>query len=75
MTGDAFVEFARKLLVLPLGACPAGNRSIVSRLYYGVFHAARQFIEDQLGFPHQNFDSNNKHREERLLDTYRQFWI
>ena len=63
MTGDAFVELARKMLVFQPTSGPAGTRSVVSRAYYGVFHAVRHFIETQLGFERQkSVDGDNPHR-------------
>lgn len=63
MTGGEFIAFARKLLTLPAARCAAGYRSITSRLYYGAYHEALAFIEDELGFRHRKMDDNvNKHQ-------------
>jgi hypothetical protein len=63
MTGGEFIAFARKLLVLPAAQCAAGYRSITSRLYYGAYHEALVFLEDDLGFRHRKADDNsNKHQ-------------
>lgn len=48
MTGSDFIEFARKLGE-QYADDPAAIRSVVSRLYYGVFHIAKKHLED-LGF-------------------------
>jgi uncharacterized protein (UPF0332 family) len=45
MTGREFLTLAGKLAVMQqLG--PAGERSAVSRAYYGVFHLAKELLED-----------------------------
>lgn len=63
MTGEEFISLARKLLTLPAARCPAGYRSVTSRLYYGAYHEALAFIEDELGFHHRKLDDNaNKHQ-------------
>ena len=63
MKAADFIAFARILLTLPAAQCPAGYRSITSRLYYGVYHVALEFIESELGFPHRKADdNNNKHQ-------------
>lgn len=58
MTGNDFLEFARKAIVMHRGS-PAALRSVVSRAYYGVFHLARDFLED-LAF--QSPKDENSHR-------------
>lgn len=79
MNAAEFIAFARKLVVLPAAHCPAGYRSITSRLYYGIYHETLEFIENDLGFVHRKRDDNeNKHLfileyligsdEERALD-------
>lgn len=45
MTGDRFIDFARKLLV-QYANDPAGIRSIVSRLYYGLYHIALNYLRE-----------------------------
>ena len=63
MTGDEFISFARKLMTLPAARCPAGYRSVVSRLYFGAFHLTGRFVEDELGFRHRkSLDNSNKHQ-------------
>lgn len=63
MTGGEFIALARKLLTVPAARCPAGYRSITSRLYYGAYHEALALIEDELGFRHRKMDDNaNKHQ-------------
>jgi hypothetical protein len=63
MTGGEFIAFARKLLTLPAARCPAGYRSVTSRLYYGSYHELLVFIEEELGFQHRKMDdNNNKHQ-------------
>ena len=63
MRAGEFIAFARKLLTLPAAQCAAGYRSITSRLYYGAYHEAIDFIENDLGFPHRKTDDNaNKHQ-------------
>lgn len=63
MKCEEFVTFARKLLTLPAGRCPAGYRYVTSRLYYGVYHEVLEFIENELGFRHRKSeDANNKHQ-------------
>lgn len=56
MTGNDFLDFARKAIVMHRGSPPA-LRSVVSRAYYGVFHLARDFLEG-LGF-HSPKDENS----------------
>lgn len=48
MTGQEFLDFARKIIVMYRGS-PAAMRTVVSRAYYAVYHIARTFLED-LGF-------------------------
>jgi hypothetical protein len=63
MKAEEFIAFARKLLTLPAARCPAGFRSVTSRLYYGADHEALDFIEVELGFAHRKIDDNiNKHQ-------------
>lgn len=63
MKAAEFIAFARKLLALPAAHCPAGFRSVTSRLYYGAYHEAMSFIENELGFQHRKIDDNeNKHQ-------------
>lgn len=63
MTGGEFIAFARKLLTLPAGQCPAGYRSVTSRLYFGAYHETLEFIEGELGVRHRKADdNNNKHQ-------------
>jgi hypothetical protein len=63
MKGGEFIAFARKLRTFPAAQCPAGYRSITSRLYYGAYHEALDFIETDLGFPHRKTDDiANKHQ-------------
>jgi hypothetical protein len=63
MTGGEFISFARKLLTLPAARSPAGYRSVTSRLYYGAYHEALGFIENEMGFRHRKADDNaNKHQ-------------
>lgn len=63
MVGGEFISLARKLLTLPAARCPAGYRSITSRLYYGIYHEVLDFIEDELGCRHRKMDDNaNKHQ-------------
>lgn len=49
MTGDGFLDFARKAIVMHRGM-PAAMRSVVSRAYYGIYHLTRRYLEE-LGFP------------------------
>jgi uncharacterized protein (UPF0332 family) len=58
MTGDDFIDFARKAIVMHRGS-PAAMRSVVSRAYYGVFHLARTMLE-HLGF--HSIQDENSHR-------------
>lgn len=72
MKADEFIAFARKLLTLPAAQCPAGYRSVTSRLYYGIYHELVDFIEVELGFVHRkSYDNENKHLFilEYLLNT------
>lgn len=63
MQAAEFIAFARKLLTLPAAMCPAGYRSVTSRLYYGIYHETIDLIEVELGFVHRkNDDNENKHQ-------------
>lgn len=56
MTGNDFVDYARKTIVMHRGS-PAAMRSVVSRAYYGIFHLTRTLLED-MGF-HSPRDENS----------------
>jgi uncharacterized protein (UPF0332 family) len=50
MIGDEFISLAGKLCVNPhVGDAEARYRTAVSRAYYGAFHLAVDFLENELG--------------------------
>lgn len=58
MSGEDFIDFARKMIVMHRNS-PVGMRSVVSRSYYGVFHIARVYLEE-LGFHTSRDESSHR---------------
>lgn len=67
MTGDRFIEFARKLLV-QYRDDPAGVRSAVSRLYYGIFHIAVNHLAE-LGWPPVANENSHQHAQRAFQNS------
>ncbi|HVX09697.1 MAG TPA: hypothetical protein VHC22_00710 [Pirellulales bacterium] len=67
MTGDRFIDFARKLLVQYKND-PAGVRSTVSRLYYGAYHIGISLLTE-LGWPPVANENGHQHAQRAFQNS------